>query len=88
MGYEITYSYHEKADEGYNKEETKSKKKKVGDPFEDVPLEKLASEIIKLMARRDIFVVGFEIFELAKKEVTFRETSWRNRPQEPQVSFR
>lgn len=73
MGFELIYSYHEKKEGEYNKEETKTKKKKVGDPFEDVPLEKLASEIIKLMARRDIFVVGFEIFELAKKEVSFRE---------------
>lgn len=74
MGFEIQYSYHEKVEEGYNKDETKTKKKKVGDPFEDVPLERLASEIIKLMARRDVFVVGVQIFELAKKEISFRET--------------
>jgi len=74
VGYEIIYSYHEKQDGIYNKEETKTLKKKVGDPFEDVPLEKLASSVMGQLARRDIFVIGVEIFELAKKKISFRET--------------
>lgn len=74
MGYEISYSFHEKGENGYNKDETKVKKKKIGEPFEEIPLERLASEIIKLMARRDIFVFDFQIVELARKEVNFRET--------------
>ena len=74
MGYEIIYSYHEKQDGVYNKEETKTLKKKVGDPFEDVSLEKLASSVMGQLARRDIFVVGVEIFELTKKKISFRET--------------
>jgi hypothetical protein len=74
VGYEIIYSYHEKQDGNYNKEETKTLKKKVGDPFEDVSLETLASSVMGQLARRDIFVIGVEIFELAKKKITFRET--------------
>lgn len=75
MGYEIIYSYHDKVDGDYNKEETKTIKKKVGDPFEDVPLEKLASSVMGQLARRDILVVGVEIFELAKRKISFREVS-------------
>ena len=75
MGYEIIYSYHDKVDGGYDKEETKTLKKKVGDPFEDVTLEKLASSVMGQLARRDILVVGVEIFELAKKKISFREVS-------------
>lgn len=74
MGYEVIYTYHEKVDGSYNKEETKTTKKKVGDPFDDVPMEKLASSIMGQLARRDIFVVGVEVFELSKKKVSFRET--------------
>lgn len=73
MGYEVTYLYHEKTDNGYNKEETKKLKKRVGDPFEEVPLEKLAAAIMTQYARRDIWVVGVECYELSKKEISFRE---------------
>ncbi len=73
MGFEVLYSYHEKTDAGYNKEETKKLKKRIGDPFEEVPLEKLAAAIMTQYARRDIWVVDVEIFELSKKEVSFRE---------------
>lgn len=74
MGYEVIYSYHERIDGVYNKDETKTLKKKVGDPFEEIHLEKLASTIMGQLARRDIFVVGVEVFELAKKKISFRET--------------
>jgi len=74
MGYEVIYSYHEKIDGNYNKDEIKTLKKKVGDPFEDIPLEKLAATVMGQLARRDIFAVGVEIFELSKKSISFRET--------------
>jgi hypothetical protein len=74
VGYEVIYSYHERIDGVYNKDETKTLKKKVGDPFEEIHLEKLASTIMGQLARRDIFVVGVEVFELAKKKISFRET--------------
>ena len=74
MGFECCYYYHEKVDGDYNKEETRTFKKKVGDPFDDVPLEKLAASIMAQMARRDIWIVNVEIFELSKKPVSFKES--------------
>ena len=74
MGYEVIYSYHEKVDGNYNKDEVKTIKKKVGDPFEDVPLEKLASVVMGQLARRDIFVASVEVFELSKKPISYRES--------------
>lgn len=74
MGFECTYYYHEKVDGDYNREETKTFKKKVGDPFDDVPLEKLAASIMAQMARRDLWIINVEISELSKKSVSFKET--------------
>jgi len=76
MGFEVVYRYHEKLEEGgYNKDETKEMKRKVGEPFEDVPLEALAQKIMAQMARRDIWVLpDVDIYELKKQKVNFRET--------------
>lgn len=76
MGFEVTYKYHERSKDGnYDKEELKSLKKKVGDPFEEVPLEKLAGAVMAQFARRDIFVTDVEIVELSRKPISFKETS-------------
>jgi hypothetical protein len=75
MGYEVTYKYHERKDGSYDKEELKSLKKKVGDPFEEVPLEKLAGAVMAQLARRDIFVVDVDIVELSRKQISFKETN-------------
>lgn len=75
MGFEICYKFHPRDEEGnYKKDEIKELKKKLGDPFEDVPLEKLASVIMSQLARRDIWVFDVTIQELVKKEVSFKET--------------
>lgn len=74
MGYEVIYKCHEKVDDEYNRDEIKTFKKKVGDPFEDVPLERLAGAIMAQLARRDIWIVGLEAYELSKKEISFKET--------------
>ena len=74
MGYELTYKYHKKTEDGYDTDKVDELKKKVGDPFEDVPLEKLAATIMMQLARRDIWVVDVEITELSKKKIKFRET--------------
>lgn len=73
MGYEVTYKYHERTDDGYNRDEIKTFKKKVGDPFDDIPLEKLAGSIMCQLARRDVWIVDVEVLELSKKVVNFRE---------------
>lgn len=74
MGFECVYSFHEKIEGDYNKEETKTFKKKVGDPFEDVSLEKLAGAIMAQLARRDVWIVDVEVFELSKKPISFKES--------------
>jgi hypothetical protein len=73
VGFECWYHYHEKIDGEYNKEETKILKKKVGDPFDDIPLEKLAAAIMAQLARRDIWIVNVDVFELSKKQINFKE---------------
>lgn len=75
MGFECVYKYHERLEEGgYDRDETKSFKKKVGDPFEDVPLTKLAAAVMAQLARRDVWIVDVEVFELSKKAISFKET--------------
>ncbi len=75
MGFEVIYKFFERLEEGgYNKEEPKQFKKKVGDPFEEVPLENLAGAIMAQLARRDIWIENVEVYEYSKKQVTFRET--------------
>jgi hypothetical protein len=73
MGYEVTYYYKEKIN-GEFSEETKNFKKRIGDPYEDFPLEKLASIISSQLARRDIYVKDVEIYEITKKKINFKET--------------
>lgn len=73
MGYEVVYKCHEKVEGEYNREETKSFKKKVGDPFEDVPLERLAGAVMAQLARRDVWIVDVEVYELSKKQISFKE---------------
>ena len=73
MGYEVVYHYHEKIDGKYNTEEVKFLKKKIGDPFEEVEPEKLAATILGQLARRDIWVVDVEVFELKRKQLSFKE---------------
>jgi len=75
MGYEVQFSYHEEISKGeYNKEEIKTKLVKIGTPYEEIPLENLAGKIMAQLARRNILVVGVEIFEYTKKKVNYRET--------------
>ncbi len=74
MGYEVNYKYYERADRGYNTEEEKDLKAKIGDPFEDVPMEKLAAAIMAQFARRDIMIFDAEIVELTRKVIKFKET--------------
>src|SRR4051812_34990904 len=74
MGFEVIYTFHERLESaGYNTEEKKTMKKRVGDPFEEVDLDKCAGAILAQLARRDIWVTDVEVFELSKKKVTFRE---------------
>lgn len=75
MGFEVSYSFYEKMENSfdYDKTEVKNFKKIYGKAVEDYPLEKLASAIQQQMARRDIFVFDFEIFEFQKKKISWRQ---------------
>ncbi len=78
--YEITFHYHPRnEDDGkYNTEETltftKTVGKRSGKAVEEVPLEKVAVVVMGELARRDIWIVNVELYEFAKREVTFKET--------------
>jgi hypothetical protein len=48
--------------------------KNLGDIFEDVSLEVLASMVFTQLARRDIFVFDVEIFELVKKKISYKQS--------------
>lgn len=75
MAFEVEYTYHDRLETGgYNKEETKTLKRKVGEGFDEVPLEKLAQHIMAQLARRDIWVTDVNISEYKKAKVNFRET--------------
>lgn len=74
MGFEIKYVYHPRQENGgYDTSQKDEKTVKVGKPFDDTPLEKAAAAIMAQLARRDIWVVDVEVFELVKKEISFKE---------------
>jgi hypothetical protein len=74
VGFECRFNYHEKVDGEYNKDEIKNFSRKIGDPLEDVALERLAAAIMGQYARRDIWILSVEVFEISKKPVSFKET--------------
>jgi len=75
MGYECILHYHEEISKGeYNRDETKTKSIKIGSPYDDVSLEILAGKIMAQLARRNMLIVDVEIFEFAKKKLSYKET--------------
>ncbi len=74
MGYEVCFVFHPRKEDGSYDHETKEEKiVKVGKPFDDTSLEKLAAGIMSQMARRDIWVIDVRVVELVRKEITFKE---------------
>lgn len=75
MGYEVKYRYKEAAGEpGSYSEEIKERTVRMGATTEEVPLEALAAKVMAQLARRNILIVGIEIHEYARKQVSYRET--------------
>jgi len=76
MGYEMKFYYYERGgeDNQFNMQDKKSMSKKIGDPYDDLSLEKAAQAVFKQLARRDVWVVDVEIFEIVKKQISFKET--------------
>jgi hypothetical protein len=75
MGYVVKLHYHPKKTEGvgYDSDRKEVQEKKIGKPFEDTPLEKLAAVLIAQMARRDVLIFDVEVEEYIKKSVNFKE---------------
>lgn len=75
MSFEVVYSFYNKLENSfeYNRENPETFKKVYGKLEEDYPLEKLASNILQQMARRDIFIFDVEIFEFQKKKISFKQ---------------
>lgn len=75
MGYEIIYRYKEATDKpGVYSDEIKERGAKIGKVTEDVPLDALAAKVMSQLARRNILIVDVEIYEYAKKRVSYKET--------------
>ena len=75
MGFEVKYIFHPRKEEGgYDTEIKEEKLVKIGKPFDDTPMEKLAAGIMAQLARRDVWVVDVEVSELVKKQVAFKES--------------
>lgn len=76
MGYEVVFSYKEAGEKaGDYLDEVKKRTCRIGKTTEDVPLENLAARIMSQLARRNILIVDVEIYEYAKKKVSYRESS-------------
>jgi hypothetical protein len=78
MGYEVKLVYHPRKEDGAGYDMTVKKEEivKVGRPFDDTSLERLAGVVMSQMARRDIFVVAedMEITELVRNQIGFKES--------------
>lgn len=77
MGYEVKYIFHPRKEDGsgYDTEVREEKSVKVGKPFDDTSLDKCAAAILAQLARRDVWVVDVEVFELVKKQISFKESA-------------
>lgn len=75
MGYEIIFHYKESVSPGVYGEEVKTRSCKIGRVTEDVELDSLAAKIMSQLARRNVFITDVEIYEFAKKKLSYRETS-------------
>jgi hypothetical protein len=76
MGFELSFRYHEEISKNeYNKEELKEKVLKIGSPYDEIPLEAVASRIMSQLARRNILIVDVEIYEYTKKKISYKEVS-------------
>lgn len=76
MGFEITFRYYERNEDGsYNTEEVKDFKKKVGKPYDETPLEQAAKVILAQLAKRNILVIGTDVQEFVKRDVSFKESA-------------
>src|SRR5581483_10469748 len=77
MGFEIHLHYYNKKQDstGYDTEHPEVMIKSVGKKTEDVSLEDVAGLIMKYYLRRDIMCFDVDVFEFAKRKISFKETT-------------
>lgn len=76
MGYELVFHYKESSETpGIYNEDIKNKSYKVGKVTEEIGLEVVAGKILSQLARRNILIIDVEIYEYAKKKLSYRETT-------------
>lgn len=72
----MIYRYKDASGEpGVYSDEVKERSAKIGRVTEDIPLDALAAKIMSQLARRNILIVDVEIWEYAKKKVSYKETA-------------
>lgn len=77
MGFEVTFAYSKKKDDGsYDKEAEKTFIKKIGTSEEETPLEEVAKVVMGQLARRDIWVNSVAISEFIRKKIKFKEIKY------------
>ena len=76
MGYEVNYIYYDKIKDSfdYDRENQKNFKKVYGKATEDYPLDKLYQALMQQLARRDILIIEWEVFEFVRKKIPSRIT--------------
>jgi len=74
MGFEVILHYREKNEDGDFDEEVKTKKIKVGSPYDDVELDFCAGKIIAQLANRKRLIEDVEIFEFTRKKLSYKES--------------
>lgn len=76
MGYEVTFFYHPKKEEGvgYDTDAQLQITKKIGQPFEETGLEQLAAVIMAQLARRDVLIYDVAIDEFIRQKISFKES--------------
>ena len=73
MGFEIKFFYYDSNETGYNLTTKKEFTKNLGTEVDEIELFDVANLITKQLARRDLLITDFEIYEFIKKKVNCKQ---------------
>ena len=73
MGFEAIFKFREKTESGEFSEEIQTKKVKIGSPYDEIDLDVLAGKVIAQLAHPKRMIVGVELYEFAKKQLSYKE---------------
>lgn len=74
MGYKIKFFYCEASENSFNLAEKKEFIKKIGTKEDDVDVSQVAKLISIQLARRDILITDFEVYEYIEKKISAKQT--------------